>query len=81
MLTVILVGQLKENKVEDYQKRVVKEQEELQHKINKLQMFLDVHPLTHTQITLYEQLVHMRGYNAILLRRIEEFEENQKLTC
>lgn len=76
MLTVILAEQLEESKVEDYQKRVIKEQEELQYKINKLQMFLDVHPIDMNWVTLHEQLVHMHAYNAVLVRRIEEFEES-----
>ena len=64
--------------MEDYQKRVVEEQKELNKKLDKLTVFVEeseVYPLLDKdeRDRLLSQLAYMEGYNAVLLERINVF--------
>lgn len=64
---------------EEWKVRVREEAEELAEKISKLQKFFDENK-TNTDVLgpednrlLSAQLIHMRSYHAVLLRRIKRF--------
>ena len=70
----------KEEKLKDYQKRMVEEYKELNTKINKLTIFLSKEDIqkeiTATQITLMKsQLFSMMSYSSILLLRLQLEED------
>lgn len=63
--------------MENHQKRVIREQEELTNKINKLKDFIcsfSFHAISAIdRELLIKQLKAMRSYNRILITRIERF--------
>lgn len=64
--------------MEDYQKRIVQEKQELDEKISKLGVFIygnqEFHKLDHEQRNLlFEQLKSMEKYSYLLGRRIQTF--------
>ena len=70
----------KEEKLKDYQKRMVEEYKELNTKIDKLTIFLSKEDkpkeITATQITLMKsQLFSMMSYSSILLLRLQLEED------
>ena len=70
----------KEEKLKDYQKRMVEEYKELNTKIDKLTIFLSKEDIqkeiTATQITLMKsQLFSLMSYSSILLLRLQLEED------
>ena len=56
--------------LQEWQLRVLREQEELSEKINKLELFVDKNGHDHL---LEKQLFVMKEYNGILKQRIKDF--------
>ena len=61
---------INKDELPEYLKRLYTEQEELEGRIHKLEVFLDKVGNRLPDPLLYEQLDYMKGYNDILLKRL-----------